>query len=178
MAKSAHLDTFTRDNLPPIGEWPELDFEHLGYPEYLNCAAELITNAIAMVGPEKVALIGPEGSFSYGEIEKAVNKLSNFLLAEGVKPGNRVLLRGPNNAHIVLLWLAVVRIGAVVVTTIHLQRAGELEKIVDIGQVQYALVDHRYLEEWEQVHHFGGRTWIYGSKDIDRKSTRLNSSHT
>jgi 2-aminobenzoate-CoA ligase len=181
MAKSAHLDTFTRDNLPPIGEWPELDFEHLGYPEYLNCAAELITNAIAMVGAEKVALIGPEGSFSYGEIEKAVNKLSNFLLAEGVKPGNRVLLRGPNNAHIVLLWLAVVRIGAVVVTTIHLQRAGELEKIVDIGQVQYALVDHRYLEEWEQVHHFGGRTWVYGSKDIDdvfQQCTALSDRHS
>ena len=41
MAQSAHLDTFTRDNLPPQEMWPEfINLDRLGYPERLNCASE------------------------------------------------------------------------------------------------------------------------------------------
>ncbi|MBS0301917.1 MAG: hypothetical protein JSR16_07090, partial [Proteobacteria bacterium] len=40
MFRSAHIDSFPRDNLPPRGEWPDLIFTlpELHYPERLNCA--------------------------------------------------------------------------------------------------------------------------------------------
>src|SRR2546430_12242054 len=43
-ARSAHVDTFTRDNLPPRDQWPEFLFTlpELDYPPALNCAAELL----------------------------------------------------------------------------------------------------------------------------------------
>jgi len=44
VARSAHVDTFTRENLPPRAEWPEFLFNlpELQYPAMLNCAAELL----------------------------------------------------------------------------------------------------------------------------------------
>ena len=44
MSYTAHLDTFTRDNLPPQSDWPEFLFElpELKYPARMNCATELL----------------------------------------------------------------------------------------------------------------------------------------
>ena len=44
VARSAHIDTFTRENLPPLQEWPEFLFTlpELAYPPALNCAEELL----------------------------------------------------------------------------------------------------------------------------------------
>ena len=43
---TAHVDSFARDNLPPREQWPEIDLtgvpELAAYPEWLNCAAELL----------------------------------------------------------------------------------------------------------------------------------------
>ena len=49
MTKSAHVDTFARDNLPPRSQWPELLFElpEMRYPERMNCATELLDRMIA-----------------------------------------------------------------------------------------------------------------------------------
>src|SRR5690606_10285960 len=43
LGPSAHVDTFTRDNLPPAEQWPDLllDRPEFQYPEYLNAAVEL-----------------------------------------------------------------------------------------------------------------------------------------
>ena len=52
MFPSAHVDTFTRDNLPPAGQWPTLllDRPELRYPERLNAAVALVDGLIADVG--------------------------------------------------------------------------------------------------------------------------------
>src|SRR5947209_17715611 len=44
IAPSAHVDTFTRENLPPRRQWPEFLFSlpELPYTPVLNCAAELL----------------------------------------------------------------------------------------------------------------------------------------
>ena len=44
MAKTGHVDTFARDNLPPRAQWPEFKFDlpELQYPERLNCVTEWV----------------------------------------------------------------------------------------------------------------------------------------
>ena len=44
---SAHIDTFTRDRLPPPDQWPELKLEGFEYPEHLNAAVELTDAMVA-----------------------------------------------------------------------------------------------------------------------------------
>ena len=164
MFKSAHADTFARDNLPPSDTWPE--FTALPqYPERLNASLVLLDQIVERVGRDKIALIAAEGKISYGELLDQVKSISLYLENLGVKPGNRILLRGPNNASIVALWFAILRVGAIAVTTIHLQRTGELEKIADIAKVQFAFIDYRFLDDWNAVKNYQGITLSYGSKD-------------
>ena len=101
---SAHVDTFTRDHLPPANTWPALEFvlPELQYPERLNAAAVLIDNAVAEHGPERPALRTPDGTvWTYGALQQRANQVAQVLTEDlGVVPGNRVLLRGPNTPWI------------------------------------------------------------------------------
>ena len=168
LSPSGHVDTFARENLPPFEDWPVLvGLETLGYPERLNAAVELIDTTMAAHGSDRPALIGVEQSWTYGELAAVVQRAANVLVDAGVVPGNRVLLRGPNNPWLAIAWLAVVRVGGVVVTTMPMLRAVELEKISDIARVQFALVDHRYLEEWQGICSFIGVTIPFGGSSDD-----------
>ena len=174
MAKSAHVDTFAIDNLPDKSLWPELILDHPAatYPERLNASFELLERTIELVGPDKSAIIAADGNLSYGELLNLVNRISNYLHEQGVVPGNRVAIRSPNNAMAAAIWLAILRVGAIAVTTIPLQRAVELAKIVEIGQIQFALVDHRFIEEWQAIPNYSGKTFIVGggsSFDVEIK---------
>ena len=65
----------------------------------------------------------------------------------GIKPGNRVLIRSANNPAMVACWLAATKAGAVVVNTMPMLRAGELSKIVDKAEIEFALCDTRLMDE-------------------------------
>jgi 2-aminobenzoate-CoA ligase len=148
LSPSAHVDTFCRDHLPPAHTWPEFLFElpELLYPERLNCAAVLLDATINRLGPGRRCLLTPQGeSWTYGELQATVNRVAQVLTARlGIVPGNRVLLRGPNNPWLVACWLAVLKAGAVAVTTMPLLRASELTAIAQIAQVDLALCDTRF----------------------------------
>ncbi len=58
-----------------------------------------------------------------------------------IVPGNRVLLRGTNNRWQVACWLAVLKAGGVVVSTMPLLRAGELHPVIDASQPSLAICD-------------------------------------
>ena len=147
MTASAHVDSFCADNLPPRDQWPVL--LPLDYPSRLNCSVELLDSTIDRLGGDRPAVISDDATWTYGELRDHVQRISRVLVEWGVQPGNRVLLRSPNNAWLMASWLAVLRVGGVVVTTMPLLRRGELEKIVEIAHVQFALVDHRYVDEWD-----------------------------
>ncbi|MGR7003505.1 AMP-binding protein [Yinghuangia aomiensis] len=59
----------------------------------------------------------------------------------GLVPGNRVLLRGPNNPWLVACWFGVLRAGGVVVTAMPLLRAHELSTLCAISPARRR--DHR-----------------------------------
>jgi 2-aminobenzoate-CoA ligase len=146
---SAHVDTFCRDHLPPGDTWPEMIFElpEVRYADRLNCATELLTAVIADRGPERPCLLTPGGeSWSYGELERTANRIATVLTRDlGVVPGNRVLLRGPNNPWLAACWFAVLKAGAVVVTTMPLLRPAELTAVAEIARVDLALCDVRFV---------------------------------
>src|SRR3954471_2548403 len=79
LSPSAHQDTFCRDHLPPAEQWPELIFElpELHYPQRLNCAAELLDEVIRTHGADRVALLSPSETWTYGELLARANQLAN-----------------------------------------------------------------------------------------------------
>src|SRR5262245_56409310 len=100
MTRTAHTDTFVRDNLPPKSAWPEIFFDlpELRYPERLNCGTELLDKAIARGWGKRIALRSPEGECTYAQLLAQANRIAHLLVRDmGLVPGNRVLLRGANN---------------------------------------------------------------------------------
>jgi 2-aminobenzoate-CoA ligase len=152
MTYTAHVDTFARDNLPPRRMWPELRFDlpELQYPARLNCATELLDKPVTRGHGHRVALRSTDGECTYTQLFTQANRLANVLVREmGVKPGNRVLLRGPNNPMMAACWFAVMKAGAVCVATMPLLRAKELTDIIEKAEITHALCDKRLDAELE-----------------------------
>jgi len=150
LGPSAHVDTFTRDNLPPFDQWPDLllDRPEFQYPDRLNAAVELTDRMVERGFGDRIALIGNGRRRTYKELADWSNRVAHALVENyGIKPGNRVLIRSGNNPALVACWLAATKAGAVVINTMPLLRAGELTKIVDKAQVSLALTDTRIADE-------------------------------
>ncbi|HEY6966155.1 MAG TPA: AMP-binding protein [Burkholderiales bacterium] len=152
--RSAHVDSFARDNLPPREQWPEFRFDlpELQYPARMNCAAVLLDDMVEAGHGDRVALRAPHGDriyqCTYLQLQAQANRLANLLVREmGLEPGNRVLLRGPNNPMMAASWLAVFKAGGICVGTMPLLRAKELTEIVNKAQITHALCDKRLDEE-------------------------------
>jgi 2-aminobenzoate-CoA ligase len=58
LGPSGHIDTFTRDNLPPSDQWPDMLLDGFEYPEWLNCGYELTDAMVAKGFGDHTALIG------------------------------------------------------------------------------------------------------------------------
>jgi 2-aminobenzoate-CoA ligase len=120
-AYTAHIDTFARERLPPREQWPEFRFDlpELHYPPRLNCASVLLDEAILEGHGARTALYSSSANWSYFELLEHANRIANVLVHDlGVVPGNRVLLRGANSPTLVASWLAVMKVGAIAVTSI------------------------------------------------------------
>ncbi len=150
LSPSAHVDTFCRDNLPPDGLWPELRFTlpALRYPDRLNAAAELLDAAADARGGGRPCLMSPDVTWSYAEVQRISDQVARVLAEDlGMVPGNRVLLRGPNNPWLAACWLGVLKAGGVAVATMSLLRASELSTICQVARPRLALCDHRFTDE-------------------------------
>jgi 2-aminobenzoate-CoA ligase len=152
---SAHIDSFARDRLPPPAEWPLLDFTTLpelrAYPRRLNCARELLDRQAERF-PDRPALRTAERSWSYGELRELADRIAHVLVDDlGVRPGNRVLLRAPNNPLYVACWFAVMKAGAIAVATMPLLRWRELAYMAEKAEIAVALCDGRLGEEMENT---------------------------
>ncbi|MCE0505839.1 AMP-binding protein [Roseivivax sp. GX 12232] len=148
LGPSAHTDTFARDNLPPVEQWPDFLLAGFDYPERINVGVELTDAMVAQGHGDRTALIGNGRRRTYKELTDWTNRLAHALVEDlGVKPGNRVLIRSANNPAMVAVWLAATKAGAVVVNTMPMLRAGELAKIVDKAEVTFALCDTRLMDE-------------------------------
>lgn len=155
LSPSAHVDTFCRDNLPPFEQWPELlfDLPEVQYPDRLNCATELLDAVVAEHGADRPCLHAPGApTWTYGELLATSNQVAHTLVDEhGIVSGNRVLLRGPNNPWLIVCWIAVLKAGAVLVTTMPLLRPGELVTIDEIADIDLSLCDHRFTDDLEKA---------------------------
>jgi 2-aminobenzoate-CoA ligase len=154
MTRSGHVDSFARDHLPPAAELPEFRFAQpeLRYPERLNCVAELLDRWVAMGKGDQPCLITPAETLTYAALQERVNRIANVLTRDlGMATGNRVLLRGPNNAMVAAAWLAVIKAGGVAVATMPLLRAKELAYPIAKAKIALALCDARLGEELEKA---------------------------
>ena len=153
-APSAHVDTFTREHLPPAVQLPELIFEGeaLQLPAQLNAVSEVLDRWVAAGQGERPCVmglhLGKDVRWSYAHMQALANRIAHVLVHElGLVSGNRVLLRGANSPMLAACWLGVVKAGGVAVGSMPLLRASELAVIIDKAQISHALCDARLADE-------------------------------
>src|SRR3569833_2340069 len=147
MTRTAHVDTFAADRLPPRELWPARDWTgvpELAYPPRVNCATELLDKMAAGTGGMRPVIHWPDGRWTYQELLATANRIAHVLVDDlGLVPGNRVLLRAPNCPMLAACWFGVLKAGGVVVCTMPLLRERELHYIEEKAEVLLALSDAR-----------------------------------
>jgi 2-aminobenzoate-CoA ligase len=169
---SLHIDPFVRENLPPETQWPVFEFSlpALAIPDPFNCGEWLLDKAVAALAPDKPAIFFGDTVWSYARLADETNRLCHVLTDDlGVVPGNRVLLRGGNSPLMFAAWLAVMKVGAIAVSTMPMLRTRELRQIVNKANIAVALCAAELTGELELL--IGSsplrRIIAYGEQDGD-----------
>src|SRR4249919_2602949 len=179
MTQSGHVDTFTRDNLPPQEQWPDFNFRlpELRYPERLNCVTHWVDRWVEAGQGGRPCLLSPSETLTYAQLNERVNRIANVLTRDlGMKPGNRVLLRAPNNPMMVAAYFAVIKAGGVAVATMPLLRAKELSYPLSKAKIALALCDGRLADEMEKARQHSAelqRVVYWGSMAPDALETLM-----
>lgn len=95
-----------------------------------NTLADALDRAVRRT-PTKDAIIFEQRQWSYQALQKAANRIANYLLAQGLKAGDRVAAFGKNSDAYVLLWLACNRAGFIHVPINYALTASELKYILE-----------------------------------------------
>ena len=86
----------------------------LQYPERLNCVTEFVDKWVAGGEGDRIAIISPAETLTYAQLAERINRIANVLTRDlGMVPGNRVLMRAPNNPMAIAVYLAVIKAGGV-----------------------------------------------------------------
>jgi 2-aminobenzoate-CoA ligase len=168
-------DSFVSDRLPPPELQPE--FLLLDYPERLNAAEELLKGG----RPDDLAIVNAHGRWTYADLDSLSGRIARLLAdEEGLVPGNRVLLRGPNGYTMFAAWLGVLKAGGVVVATMPLLRPGEIATVIDRAEISHAIVDSRFIGDFreaaEQTHFVKSIVKYdgdYGKGELERRCASL-----
>jgi 2-aminobenzoate-CoA ligase len=173
-------DSFLRDRLPSPDLLPEFRFDlpELQYPDRLNAAAELLKGG----APDALAVVNEHGRWTYADLDDFSGRIARLLVEEeGLIPGNRVLLRGPNCYTVFAAWLGVLKAGGVVVATMPLLRPGEIATVIERAQISHAIVDSRFIGDFrqavEQTHsikHIIKYDGDFGRGELETRTAALN----
>jgi fatty-acyl-CoA synthase len=91
---------------------------------------DLLRRSAARV-PGKTALRHRDRSYTYAELDTAVDRTANALAARGVARGDRVALLSHNDDGYVVLTFALARLGAIAVPVNFMLQAGEVAYILE-----------------------------------------------
>src|SRR5438105_11016549 len=97
---------------PPPELWPDrlYTLPKLSYPESLNACRELLDRRLVEGRGSAPAIFHNDTVLTYSDVFEQVTRLASVLRAEGIQPGDRVVLRLLNRPHFVFAWFAVLRL--------------------------------------------------------------------
>lgn len=112
-----------------------------------------LLEARAREHPDRCAWFFVEGGqeYTFGEVGVNVNRAANALRAVGVEKGSHIAVMSPNCGVFLIAWLAIARIGAVIVPVNTRYTSRELKYIIDDGDVDYLIIWCDLLHVFEGI---------------------------
>ncbi len=101
--------------------------------------------------PAKTALVSGARRVSYAELAQRVRNLSSLLQADGVRPGDRVVLLLESDVEYAVALHAVLAVGAVMVPLGVTTKADKLAFVIDDTEARVLLADERLAGAWQGI---------------------------
>ena len=140
------------DCLPPKELWPRLVFKipFAQPPDKVN-AATLVERNIEKGRGHSTAIYYLDRKITWYELVDEINKVGNGLKDLGVEEVDRVCLYTFNRPEFITSYYGIQKIGAIVVPTMFLLRAAEIEYIANHCEAKVIIVDNGLLHEVEKA---------------------------
>lgn len=167
-----YIDSFSNNYLPSLDLQPDYIFTDLPqfqHPELLNCVDKLLDNHIKEGRGKNVCIRTIEETWTYQDLYEKANQIAHYLVDEmGLQSGNRVLIRSANNPMMVACWFAILKAGGIVVATMPLLRAKELNIFIDCAEISHAFCDIDLADEMNLVtSEFMKKVCFFGNHDFE-----------
>lgn len=114
--------------------------------------AQIIERA-AKLFPDKAAIIFKEKQITYSQLNSAANRLANAMMANGIKPGDRVALYLPNVPEFAICYFAALKTGAIAVSVNPMLKSYDLKYILDDSGAVMLFTVGDLLENLQQDQH-------------------------
>lgn len=141
-----------------------------------NLGALLDEAADAVPDRRVLQFIDSGETFTFRELRAAVNRLANGLRSIGVRKGTHVGVMLPNVPEWPITWLAIARIGAVIVPVNTRYTGRELHYALDDGAADYLVIHDSYLPVLaavpEPLPRIAGRVIVAGSEAAGHRRWR------
>jgi len=120
------------------------DQHHTKIPAWQSVGHLLRAQALRM-GDQ--TLLRFEGrNLSFARVESQTNQLANVIRALGVQKGNKVAVMMPNGLEYPLCWLALAKLGAIMIPINIQYQAAELEFVLNNGEADIAIAGQKQIE--------------------------------
>ncbi|SAK58228.1 class I adenylate-forming enzyme family protein [Caballeronia ptereochthonis] len=117
--------------------------EQLALPESLG---EFVREQAALYGDRIAAVWFERGiSMTYGQIDSVASRLADSLVRRGIRKGCHVALMLKNAPEFPVTWIALGRIGAVMVPVNTAYTNDEMRFVLEDSDAQYLVIDAEYL---------------------------------
>jgi len=136
----------------------------------------LLEKAAKRFGERKVLQFHPEDTaFTFRQLEETVNRTANALAGRGIRPGDHVAVMLPNCPEFPLTWLALAKMGAVMVPVNTRYQAVDMEYVLNDSDAAALVTDARHLPRYLEVKSGtpGVRTVFLAGKERARDAVQL-----
>lgn len=106
--------------------------------QYLETNAENI--------PDKTAIISEKESYTYAEFDRCVNSLANYLIAHGIKKGDKIAVIAKKEPELVITFLAASKIGAIFVPINFNDPKSKLEFFMNDLKPSAIILSHEFTD--------------------------------
>ncbi|MFI0397411.1 (2,3-dihydroxybenzoyl)adenylate synthase [Paracoccus jiaweipingae] len=96
--------------------------------------------ARAQAHPDRIAVTGPDGSFSYGALADRAGRMAARFRAAGLEPGQRVIVQLPNLADMVTVVFGLFHAGLIPVFALPAHRRAEITHFRDKAQASALVI--------------------------------------
>ncbi|MEN9323090.1 MAG: Benzoate--CoA ligase [Bacteroidota bacterium] len=177
-----YQDSFAEDRLPPINLQAQYSYTELPqfqFPDVLNCVDYLLDRHIREGHGDRPCLRTFDEVWTYQDVYNKANQIAQLLQHDlEFIPGNRVLIRSANNPMMVACWFGVIKAGGIVVATMPLLRAKEIQTIVECAEISHVLCHADLAEEMKLVHSpFIKHLKYFGNADFDLHTKRFSTTN-